>query len=378
MPHPTLRTPLCDQLGIEYPIVLAGMGLKGRATPPELVAAVSEAGGLGVMGCSWMPPEEVGRRIRRVRELTAKPFGVDLLLPASMDARAASDWSAMRALIKREYPRHVAFRDALAAEHGLPAVLPPASEVLAPDAIRACVEVVLEERVPVFAAGLGDPAWMVPAAHRAGVTVMGLAGSLRHAERHRLAGVDYVIAQGTEAGGHTGTVTSLILWPQVVDAVHPLPVIAAGGIGDGRGLVAALALGCVGAWVGTAFLMARECRIHEEHKRQIAGAGSEDFVVTRAYTGKTGRDFRNEVIRRWEESGLEPLAMPLQSLLMEDLVEAARVARRFDLVNNSAGQVGGMLSQIRPAREIFAGIVAGAEEALESLAARGRSPAASR
>jgi len=365
----SLRTVLCEQLGIEHPILLAGMGLKGKATPPALVAAVSEAGGLGVMGCSWTPPEEVRKRIREVRRLTDKPFGVDLLLPASMDAAAVPDWVAMRARIRREHPRHVAFVEGISEEFGLPRVTAPEGEVLAPAAIRACVEVVLEERVAVFAAGLGDPHWVVGPAHEAGTVVMGLAGSLRHAERHRAAGVDYVIAQGTEAGGHTGRITSLTLWPQVVDALHPLPVIAAGGIGDGRGVTAALALGCVGAWVGTAFLLAEESRIHEEHKRQIAGGRSEDFVITRAYTGKTGRDFRNLVIERWEESGLEALPMPLQSLLMEDLLEAAERAGRFDLTNNPAGQVGGMLGEVRPARDIFGGIVEGVRETLDRLAA---------
>ena len=364
----SLRTVLCEQLGIEHPILLAGMGLKGRATPPALVAAVSEAGGLGVMGCSWMPPEEVRKRIREVRGLTDRPFGVDLLLPASMDAEAVPDWIAMRARIRREHPRHVAFVEGISEEFGLPRGTAPEGEVLAPAAIRACVEVVLEERVPVFAAGLGDPHWVVGPAHEAGTVVMGLAGSLRHAERHRAAGVDYVIAQGTEAGGHTGRITSLTLWPQVVDALRPLPVIAAGGIGDGRGVTAALALGCVGAWVGTAFLLAEESRINEEHKRQIAGGRSEDFVVTRAYTGKTGRDFRNLVIERWEESGLEALPMPLQSLLMEDLLDAAERAGRFDLTNNPAGQVGGMLGEIRPARDIFGGIVEGVRETLDRLA----------
>lgn len=354
---------------MEHPVLLAGMGLKGLATPPALVAAVSEAGGLGVMGCSWTPPETVRERIREVRRLTKRPFGVDLLLPASMDPRAVPEWGAMRARIEREYPRHVAFVDEVLQEHGLERQSAPAGEVLAPESIRACVEVVLQERVPVFAAGLGDPAWVVPLARAAGTKVMGLAGSLRHAERHRAAGVDYVIAQGSEAGGHTGTVTSLTLWPQVVDAVSPLPVIAAGGIGDGRGLVAALALGCVGAWVGTAFLLSEESRIHLEHKRQIADARSEDFVVTRAYTGKTGRDFRNDVIRRWEASGLEALPMPLQSLVMEDLLHSAARAGRYDLLNNPAGQVGGMLDTVRPAREIFSDLVEGARRTLGALSA---------
>jgi len=363
-----LSTSLCERLGIRYPILLAGMGLKGRATPPELVAAVSNAGGLGVMGASWTSPEEVRRRIRRVRELTQQPFGVDLLLPTSLDETAVPDWEAMRERIRREHPRHTELMRSIMERNQLPAVSAPHGQVLAPSAIRDCVAVVLEERVPVFAAALGDPAWMVPEAHRLGITVMGLAGSLRHATRQREAGVDYVIAQGSEAGGHTGTIPSLVLWPQVVDSVRPLPVVAAGGIGDGRAIAAALALGCVGAWVGTAFLLASECGIHDAHKDQIVAGRSEEFVVTRAYTGKTGRDYRNELIRLWDESGLEPLPMPLQSLLLEDLLTAAEAAGRFDLINNPAGQVAGMLSAVRPARVIFDDLVDGAIEAIGSVA----------
>ncbi|HVB76560.1 MAG TPA: nitronate monooxygenase [Candidatus Nitrosotalea sp.] len=365
----TLRTLLCDRLGIATPILLAGMALKGRATPPELVAAVSEAGGLGVMGCSWTAPEEVRARIRRVRSLTSRPFGVDLILPASMEPNAVADWAQMRQRIHHEHPEHLALVRRMMEEFELRPVPPPPGEVLAPESIRACVEVVLQERVPVFVAGLGDPAWMVADAHRVGIQVMGLAGSLRHAQRQQAAGVDFVIAQGSEAGGHTGVVPSLVLWPQVVDLVSPLPVVAAGGIGDGRAVAAALALGCVGVWVGTAFLLAQECGIHSAHKEQIASGRSEDFVVTRAYTGKTGRDYRNEVIRRWEDSGLPALPMPLQSLLMEDLLAAAEAQGRFELLNNPAGQVGGMLNRVRPAREIFEQMQAGAEARLRELTA---------
>ncbi|MGH7876104.1 MAG: nitronate monooxygenase, partial [Candidatus Dormibacteraceae bacterium] len=200
-----LSTSLCERLGIRYPILLAGMGLKGRATPPELVAAVSNAGGLGVVGASWTSPDEVRRRIRRVRELTQQPFGVDLLLPTSLDETAVPDWESMRERIRREHPAHVELMRMIMEQNQLPAVSAPHGQVLAASAIRDCVAVVLEERVPVFAAALGDPAWMVPEAHRLGITVMGLAGSLRHATRQREAGVDYVIAQGSEAGGHTGT-----------------------------------------------------------------------------------------------------------------------------------------------------------------------------
>lgn len=360
-----LHTTLCDELNIQYPIILAGMGMKGRATPPELVAAVSEAGGMGVLGGSWLDGDEVRRRIRAVRTMTDKPFGVDLLLPASM-AEAASDRDEMRARIERDYPKHVAFVRQLAEKLGLPSV-PAQGGVMSPEFIRRQVDACLEERIPVFAAGLGDPAWVVPLARQVGMKVMGLVGNVRNAQRQVRAGVDYVIAQGYEAGGHTGKIANFPLIPMVVDAVRPVPVIAAGAIADGRTLVAALALGAVGAWVGTAFLMAEECKIYPGHQAEIARGGAEDFVVTRAYTGKTARDYRNAVIDAWEKSGLSPLPMPLQGVLMDDFVAAAEATGRHELINNPVGQIGGMLTRKRPAREILMSMVEEAEAVFDRL-----------
>jgi nitronate monooxygenase len=361
-----LHTRICDELGICYPVFLAGMSTRGgRPTPPALVAAVSEAGGLGVLGCSYAGPEEIRARIRAVRELTNKPFGVDLLLPASL-ADATPDRAEMRARLERDYPHHVAFVRSLIERYGLTPVGAQGTFTSA-DLIRRQVEVVLEERVPVFAAALGDPAWVVPLAQEAGTKVIGLAGSVRNALRQKQAGVDYIVAQGTEAGGHTGRIANFPLIPQVVDAVDPLPVIAAGGIADGRGLVAALALGAVGVWCGTLFLMAEECAIYPEHQEQIAHGSSEDFVVTRAYTGKTARDYRNPVIDDWEKSDLDPLPMPLQGILMDDFTAAAEADGRRDLINNPSGQVGGMLTRRRPAHVIVLEMVEEAAAVLDRL-----------
>ena len=367
MTRSVLHTSLCSELGIQYPIFLAGMGSRGRATPPELVAAVSEAGGMGILGCSWLDSAEVRRRIRAVRNLTDRPFGVDLLLPASMATDTKSERSEMRARIARDYPKHVEFVQSLMARFNLE----PAEaqgESMSPEFIRAQVDVCLEERIAVFAAGLGDPSWVVPEAHQVGMKVMGLVGSVRAAERQVKAGVDYVIAQGYEAGGHTGKIANFPLIPMVVDAVAPVPVIAAGAIADGRTLVAGLALGAVGVWVGTAFLLAEESRVHAAHQDEIIRGSAEDFVVTRAYTGKTARDYQNEVIRLWEASGLPALPMPLQGVLMGDFVAAAEAAGRIELVNNPVGQIGGMLKSRRPAREIMMSMVHEAESVLERLA----------
>jgi len=364
----SLHTPLCDLLGIRHPIVLAGMGgMWGQVVPPELVAAVSNAGGLGVTGLTDVEPEEIRRRIRHIRELTDRPFGIDLLLPASMDEAEPASIDEMWARIEADFPQHVAFVRAMMVEFGLPRVAPARNWFLSPRVIREQVQAVLDERIPVFAAALGDPGWMVPDAHRIGTKVIGLAGSGRNAARQKRSGVDVVVAQGGEAGGHTGTVGTMVVVPEVVDAVAPVPVLAAGGIVDGRGIAAALALGAQGVWMGTAFLMSEESRIHAEHKRQIAAARSEEFVVTRAYTGKTARDVRNPFIDKWERSGLRALPMPLQWVLLREFRAAAEAAQRHDLINNPAGQGGGRLTEIRPAREIMARLVEEAEETLSCL-----------
>src|SRR5262245_41373977 len=368
MSMPSLRTPLCDLLHIEVPIVLAGMGVRGLSTPPRLGAAVSNAGGLGVLGAAGMTPETIRERIAEIRRLTDRPFGVDLLLPASL-AESGDTRAAAREGIAREHPRHVAFVDKLRRDLALPELTAEGGAVMSPAFIRRQVDVVLEERVPGFAAGLGDPAWVVPLARERGIVTMGLAGTVRNAQRHAEVGVDVVVAQGHEAGGHTGRIATFPLLPQVVDAIRPRPVVAAGGIADGRGVAAALALGAVGVWVGTAFLVAEECDWPEENKKQILRGRADDFVVSRSFTGKTARQYKNAIVEAWEKSGLEPLPMPLQGLLMADLVEAAWRTGRSDLYFNPAGQIGGMLTRVRPAAEIMADLVGGAAEALARLRA---------
>ncbi|MBM3573729.1 MAG: nitronate monooxygenase, partial [Alphaproteobacteria bacterium] len=185
-----LHTSLCDDLKIEYPVFLAGMGVKGHATPPGLVAAVSDAGGMGILGCSWLDSDEVRRRIRAVRNLTDRPFGVDLLLPASMDVEAVPDRAEMRARIERDHPKHAAFAKSLLGKFGLQSVVSNLA-AMSPEFIRRQVDVCLEERIAVFAAGLGDPSWVVPMAHQVGMKVMGLVGNVRNAERQKKGGVDY-------------------------------------------------------------------------------------------------------------------------------------------------------------------------------------------
>ena len=374
MARPVVKTAFCDLLGIEYPICLAGMGSRGKATPPELVAAVSEAGGLGVIGGSGIPATELREVIRKVRSMTDKPIGVDLLLPAKL-AEAPPTRSAVREELKKKFPDHYTFMRKLMERYNIPDAIveddmvvssgPSVSGRKTPHEEQ--VDVVLSENVQVFAAGLGDPSWVVPLAREKGVKVMGLVGSVRNAQRQVKAGVDIIVTQGYEAGGHTGSIANFPLIPQVVDAVRPLPVIAGGGIADGRGIAAALSLGAMGVWVGTAFLVSHECQIPERSKDEILQGGSEDFVISRVYTGKTMRSFKNEIIKAWTDSGLQPLPMPYQKIMMDDFNEAAARAGRWDLRSNPGGQIAGLVKERKPARQIMEELVEGTVRALHDL-----------
>jgi NAD(P)H-dependent flavin oxidoreductase YrpB (nitropropane dioxygenase family) len=362
-----LRTALCDLLGIEVPVLQAGMGIyRGLVTTPELVAAVSEAGGMGCLGGSGLTPEELREAIRAVRALTRKPFAVDLIIPAALSAREGTR-AEIRADIQRNHPRHFAFVEALYERHAVPRLPIDLELTWTPELTDAQADVVIEEGVALLVVALGDPAALVPRAHARGMRVGGLVGSLGNLRRQLEAGVDLVIAQGTEAGGHVGSVATFPLLPQVVDAAGGVPVLGAGGIADGRGVAAALALGAQGAWVGTAFLAAEETRIHPHHRDQVLRGRSEDFAATRIYTGKTARTFRNAIHAEWAASGLEALGMPHQKVLFEDFLHAARQSGRLDLVSNPAGQAAGMLHAVRPAREILRDLAEGASRRIADL-----------
>ena len=358
-----LHTDLCGMLGIEYPILLAGMGGlagEGNTATPKLVAAVSNAGGMGVLGATGLPLDELRAEIREIKSLTDKPFGVDVLLPSALAESPPTDMSL--AEIKRKFvpKEYIDFVDKLAADYGVLLTEAKQELVLTEEHSKKQIQVMLEERVPLFCSALGVPEWLVPVAHEGGMKVLGLAGNVRTALRHKKASADFIVAQGHEAGGHTGRVSTFALVPQVVDAVAPTPVLAAGGIGDGRGLVAALALGAVGVWVGTAFLFAEEASITDIHRKMMIDATEEDTRVSRVWTGKTLRQMRNPTQEAFDGSGLRPLPMVMQVLLMLDFIESLAEAERHDLLCAPAGQIVGMLKETRPAGQILDDMVDGA------------------
>jgi NAD(P)H-dependent flavin oxidoreductase YrpB (nitropropane dioxygenase family) len=345
-----LGTPVCDLFGIRHPIACAGMG---GVTLAPLAAAVSAAGGLGVLGATFLTPEALRAEIAAVRRLTDRPFGVDLLIPTDIPPEAAA----------RPLPPFPAFlRDLLPEVEGLPAP-PPPPPTLTLELARAQAAVALAERVPLLVCALGTPEWVVRDARRAGARVMSLVGTVRQARRVADLGVDAIVAQGAEAGGHVGTLTTLVLVPQVVDAVR-VPVLAAGGIVDGRGIAAALTLGAQGAWLGTRFLATVESAAHDHHKKAILAAEEDATIVSRSYTGKPSRILRNRFTERWRGHESEILPMPWQRRWVEPLVEPARAAGRVDLANFPTGQAAGAITDVPTAGEVLARLVREAEEAL--------------
>lgn len=358
-----IRTPLCERLGIDVPIISAGMG---PIAGPDLVAAVSNAGGLGVLGCTSMSADEVRAVIRRTRGLTDRPFGVDLILPARLEQTGVST----RDIATRIPAEHLETAKRIAEELG---VEPPSPgprgdrNALGTDA-EAQIAVVLEEQVSVFVGALGTPAAYADRLHDAGITVMSVVGSTKQAVQVARDGADVVIAQGAEGGGHTGHVGTIALLPQVLDAVD-VPVVAAGGIGDGRGLAAALVMGCQAVWVGTRFLATIESGLADWQKAELLAAADQSPVISRAYTGKRFRLLPNRWTEAWEQAAVDPLPMPLQPVLTGMVLGGMATDRggRQGVSMNGAGNIAGLLTEILPAADVVARM---ASEAAARLTAR--------
>lgn len=306
-------TRLSELLGIEYPILQGGMAWVSTA---ELAAAVSEAGGLGIVACGNHPPFYLEEQVQKAKELTGKPFGVNVLL-------------------------------------------------LSPH-VDDLFRVIAREKVPVVTTGAGNPGKYLPALKDAGTRVIPVVASVALARRLEKQGVDALIAEGMESGGHIGETTTMALVPQVVDAVS-IPVIAAGGIADGRGFLAALSLGAEGVQMGTRFVCAEECRVHRAWKEAIVKAGDRDTAVTGRPTGHPVRIIKNKLARQFEQ--LEKEAAPIEEYdkLGRGRLEAAAVNGDMNYGSVMAGQVAGLIADIIPAAEIIRRIMVEAEEAIANL-----------
>lgn len=321
-----MRTRLTDLLDIEHPIMLAGMG---GVSYHELVAAVSEAGGIGTFGASTMGPGELDAEIAALKGLTSRPFGVDLL-------------TAVPGQLERD------------------------------------VATVVASGARIFVAGLGVPREIIDELHRHQILVGSMCGKVRHALAAVASGCDFVVAQGTEGGGHTGTVATMALVPQVVDAVgEQVPVVAAGGLFDGRGLAASLALGAEGVWIGTRFIATPEARAVRGYKETLTSIPEDATVISRAFTGKTCRVVRNDWTQHFEEHPEELQPFPHQAIASMKAGANHLGAPRDTEVDVDrefmpCGQGVGAIDTVRPAGEIVAAIMHEAVVAIERLGALAR------
>jgi NAD(P)H-dependent flavin oxidoreductase YrpB (nitropropane dioxygenase family) len=347
-----MHTPLCDQLGIEFPIF-------AFTHCRDVVVAVSKAGGFGVLGAVGFTPEQLEVELKWIDEhIGDHTYGVDIVIPnkyEGMDANLSADELAkmLQDMVPQE---HLDFARKVLTDHGVPLVAEDNESTLqllgwTEATATPQVEVALKHpRMTLIANALGTPpADMIDHIHAEGRKVAALCGSPSQARKHADAGVDIIIAQGGEAGGHSGEVGSIVLWPQVVKEVAPVPVLAAGGIGSGQQIAAALALGTQGAWTGSQWLMVEEAENTPVQQAAYVKAGSRDTVRSRSFTGKPARMLRNDWTEAWENpDNPKPLGMPLQFMVSGLAVAATHKYpnETVDVAFNPVGQVVGQFTKV--------------------------------
>ncbi|GGW39507.1 nitronate monooxygenase [Streptomyces xantholiticus] len=360
-----METELSRQLGIEHAIF-------GFTPFPAVAAALSRAGGLGVLGAvRYTAPEDLKRDLDWMQDHTdGMPYGLDVVMPAKkVEGVTEADVEAM---IPEGHRRFVA--DTLA-RHGVPDLAEGEASGWRitgwmEEVARNQLDVAFGYPVKLLANALGPPpADVVARAHDQGILVAALAGSAKHARRHAEAGIDVVVAQGYEAGGHTGEIASMVLTPEVVDAVAPVPVLAAGGIGSGEQIAAALALGAQGVWLGSLWLTATEASLGSHAlTEKLLAAGSGDTVRSRALTGKPARQLRTAWTDAWDDpAGPGTLPMPLQGLLVAEAVSRIQRYEVGPLLGTPVGQIVGRMNCERSVREVFDDLTRGFERAVDRI-----------
>lgn len=363
-----MRTELCDVFGIDVPLF-------AFSHCRDVVAAVSRAGGMGVLGALAFTPEQLEVELRWIDDhVDGRPYGVDVIIPASYAGAELNgpDLATQLAAMIPEAHRH--FVEDVLARHGVP-VLP--ADVARPRGLlgwtnqggRSQVEVALSHPIALLANALGPaPADVVVKAHAHGVRVAALVGTAEHARKQVAAGVDVIVAQGTEAGGHTGEISTMVLVPDVVDAVAPVPVLAAGGIGDGRQLAAALALGAQGAWTGSIWLTVTESDVSPVVLDKLLRAGPGDTVRSRSLTGKPARLLRTAWTEAWDDpDGPGTLPMPLQFMVTAEALQRIGRSGNEALAGSPVGQIVGRMNSVRTTRDVVFDLVDGAVRTIERL-----------
>jgi NAD(P)H-dependent flavin oxidoreductase YrpB (nitropropane dioxygenase family) len=369
-----MQTALTELLGVQHPIV-------GFNRSPGVVAAVTNAGGFGVLAASGYTPEELDAQLTWIEsQVDGKPYGIDLLVPGKF---ADGDPDNLVASLRAQIPaEHLAFVSDLLARYGIPESPPLRGEVdeitasLNPAGALARLDAAFSHRISLIANALGTPPPdLVTRAKAAGVVVAALVGQASHAVRQLDAGVDLLIAQGTEAGGHTGTIATMVLTPEIVDMAGGHPVLAAGGIASGAQMAAALALGAAGVWCGSVWLSSEEDVAVQAVKDKFLAAASTETVRSRTRTGKPARQLRSAWHDAWEAAGSPaPLALPLQPMLVNEawhrIDKAAQAGHpgAIELESFFIGQVVGSFRAVRPAGEITRQLAADCERRIAELA----------
>ncbi|MFE9622748.1 NAD(P)H-dependent flavin oxidoreductase [Streptomyces sp. NPDC006527] len=365
-----MQTELSNQLGVEHAVF-------GFTPFPAVAAAISRAGGFGVLGAvRYTAPDDLKRDLDWIEaHVGGRPYGLDVVMPAKKaeapDNRTLTE-ADVEAMIPEGHRRFV--RDTLAKYRvpELPEGEPSGWRITGwmEQVARSQLDVAFDYPIRLLANALGSPpADVVARAHERDVLVAALAGSARHALKHKEAGIDIVVAQGYEAGGHTGEIASMVLTPEVVDAVSPLPVLAAGGIGSGRQIAAALALGAQGVWLGSLWLTTAEADLHSPAlTRKLLAAGSGDTVRSRALTGKPARQLRTEWTDAWDDpDGPGTLPMPLQGLLVAEAVSRIQKYEVDPLLGTPVGQIVGRMNSVRTVRAVFDDLTRGFEQAVDRV-----------
>ncbi|MFH8467907.1 NAD(P)H-dependent flavin oxidoreductase [Streptomyces sp. NPDC017991] len=360
-----MQTELSKKLGVEH-------ALFGFTPFPAVAAAISRAGGLGVLGAvRYADPDELRRDLDWIEaHVDGMPYGLDVVMPAKkVEGVTEADVEAMIPEGHRQY-----VRDTLA-KYAVPELdegeasgwrITGWMEQVA----RTQLDAAFDYPIKLLANALGSPpADVIERAHEKGVLVAALAGSARHARKHAEAGIDIVVAQGYEGGGHTGEIASMVLTPEVVEAVAPLPVLAAGGIGSGQQMAAALTLGAQGVWLGSIWLTTTEADMHSRALTQkLLAAGSGDTVRSRALTGKPARQLRTEWTDAWDDpNGPGTLPMPLQGLLVAEAVSRIQKHEVEPLLGTPVGQIVGRMNSERGVQAVVDDLTRGFEEAVDRL-----------
>jgi NAD(P)H-dependent flavin oxidoreductase YrpB (nitropropane dioxygenase family) len=357
-----MHTELSTRLGVDYPV----FAFSHRR---DVVAAATLAGAFGVLGAVGVTPEQLAIDLDWIDEQVGdKPYGIDIVIPTNDEGEEEKDPVRLHAELLKQVPKeHLEYAKKILKDHGVPELAPgefhngmlvrstsTTARLHAEEAMR-------HPNIRLIANGLGAPPKdLTDRIHESGRLVAGLCGTVEHARRHAAAGVDIIVAQGGEAGGHTGHIGSVVIWPQVVEAVAPIPVLAAGGVGNGAQIAAALALGTQGVWAGTVWLGTHESEMTDVQHEALIAASSSDAIISRSLTGKRNRMLKSEWTKAWElPDAPVPLGLPFQDLVAGEAV--TRLHKYPDAAPEvhitPAGQVAGQITRVRTVAELLHDLV---------------------